>query len=78
MPGIAYFDKHVQPSKDDCVGTLLTNVNLHVNLELILWKLGRRKLLESRRKYSQNRRHPTGCVQPGKTGNHHILQQKLR
>ena len=24
--GIAYFDKHVQPSKDDCVGSLLTNV----------------------------------------------------
>ena len=26
--GIAYFDKHVQPSHDDCVGSLLTNVNL--------------------------------------------------
>ena len=27
-PGIAYFDKHVQPSHDDCVGSLLTNVIL--------------------------------------------------
>ena len=26
MNGIAYFDKHVQPSNDDCVGSLLTNV----------------------------------------------------
>jgi len=26
--GIAYFDKHVQPSGDNCVGLILTNVNL--------------------------------------------------
>jgi hypothetical protein len=25
-PGIAYFDKHVQPSGDSCVGSILTNV----------------------------------------------------
>jgi len=24
--GIAYFDKHVQPSKDSCVGQVLTDV----------------------------------------------------
>lgn len=62
MPGIAYFDKHVQPSGDDCVGALLTNVTLHVNLELILWKLGRGKFLESCWKHPQNRRYPTSCV----------------
>ena len=27
-PGIAYFDKFIQPSKNNCVGALLTNVNL--------------------------------------------------
>jgi hypothetical protein len=26
--GIAYFDKHVQPSHDDCVGHVLTDVQL--------------------------------------------------
>lgn len=26
MNGIAFFDKHVQPSRDDCVGQLLINV----------------------------------------------------
>ena len=26
--GIAYFDKHVQPSGDSCVGSVLTNVNM--------------------------------------------------
>ena len=26
--GIAYFDKHVQPSGDGCVGQILTNVSI--------------------------------------------------
>lgn len=30
--GIAYFDKHVQPSGDSCVGSLLTHVMHIVNL----------------------------------------------
>lgn len=35
--GIAYFDKHVQPSSDPCVGQLLTNVNYKNNLDNKLW-----------------------------------------
>ena len=27
--GIAYFDKHVQPSGDNCVGSLLTSVKVY-------------------------------------------------
>jgi len=28
--GIAYFDKHVQPSGDTCVGQVLTNVQIYL------------------------------------------------
>lgn len=30
--GIAYFDKHVQPSGDSCVGSVLTNVKIKFNI----------------------------------------------
>ena len=45
--GIAYFDKHVQPSNDACVGSLLTNVFKILCLDKLLWILGNVKFLES-------------------------------
>ena len=41
--GIAYFDKHVQPSKDSCVGSVLTNV-FDVLFSLICTESGKLKV----------------------------------
>jgi hypothetical protein len=47
VPGIAYFDKHVQPSGNSDVGQVLTNpVNYLFSLEL-LWKMDSGVILES-------------------------------
>ena len=38
--GVAYWDKHVQPSGDSCVGDLLTSVIFPVNIAGLFWQLG--------------------------------------
>ena len=40
MKGIAYFDKHVQPSGDSCVGSLLTNVKNKINFRVHCMGIG--------------------------------------
>lgn len=46
-PGVAYFDKHVQPSGDNCVGSLLASVNIYYNSEINVRAMGNGKLLAS-------------------------------
>lgn len=41
--GIAYFDKHPQPSNDDCVGSLLKNV-INILLRLQFMENGKLKV----------------------------------
>lgn len=36
LKGVAYFDKHVQPSKDACVGQLLSNVFIYKFRQIII------------------------------------------
>lgn len=52
--GIAYFDKHVQPSGDSCVGDLLTDVSSCIIVGLSLRKLGRGVILAHRRPVPSN------------------------
>ena len=47
LNGIAYFDKHVQPSNDDCLGKVLSHVTIMLFLAGLLWKVDYGNLLES-------------------------------
>jgi hypothetical protein len=56
---MAYFDKHVQPSSDSCVGSLLANVFFLINLEKNVWIMGVIKFMENYWICSSNWRHTT-------------------
>jgi hypothetical protein len=47
IKGVAYFDKHTQPSDDACVGQLISNVSILLFLAKLLSKMDDGKLLES-------------------------------
>lgn len=61
LPGIAYFDKHVQPSGNSEAGNVLSSVNI-LFYSVHVRTLGNGKFMENVGNYSSNRRHSTCCI----------------
>lgn len=61
LPGVAYFDKHVQPSKDSQVGDVINSV-FFCFIPVHVRALGNGEFLENARHDPQNRKHTVGCI----------------